>query len=359
MNTRRVAALDGARAIAVGLVLLSHWMFQPWAPPALVPWLTLGAWGVQIFFVLSGFLITSILLDERSRTGGVSLRAFYIRRVSRIMPGYFVFLIAMLLAGLFGYARAPLGQLLASALYISDYVNVAPTVLGHTWSLAVEEQFYLLWPLLLLRMGPRSAGRLACVVVVLCPLVRLISLAWAPGSLIAATPYRFDTQADALAVGCLAALSRVTIAAWIDRSRVSRVYMSVLPLALLAIAEVHAVPGTGPTLFNAALAPLVFNAGVAAVLVTCAECPDNVFSRCLSWRPLAAVGLISYSLYLWQEAVWGTGPIVSILLAFALALASYHGVEKPLRRRGRAFAARVTQGTGAGAGAQGVVMATT
>lgn len=342
MNHGRVPALDGVRGVAIGLVLLSHWMYQPWAPHALAPWLTLGAWGVQIFFVLSGYLITSLLVQEWQSTGRVSLWGFYIRRVSRIMPAFYVFVAVMGVLGLYGVVDAPAGSVPATAFYTGDYVNVAPTVFGHTWSLAVEEQFYLLWPALLILAGPRRAAWVAAAVLIACPISRLISLGWTPGSLVAAAPYRFDTQADALAVGCLAALAHDRLAAWIDRSMGIRACVALVPLLLLAVAEAHTIPGPGALVFSTTLGPLLVDVGVALVIVSCVSQPGNLYARCLAWRPLAAIGIISYSLYLWQQAMWQAGPVLSLALAFGAALASYFVVEKPIRRIGRAYARRVT-----------------
>jgi peptidoglycan/LPS O-acetylase OafA/YrhL len=104
--------------------------------------------------------------------------------------------------------------------------------------------------------------------------------------------------------------------------------------------EAHTVGGVGALVFSAAPGPVLFDLGVAVILVFCVTQPTSAIARSFSWSPVAGIGLISYSLYLWQEAVWHAGPIISLALALTLALTSYYVVERPMRRVGRALAQR-------------------
>ena len=192
-NTGRIAELDGLRAIAVLAVIAYH------LTPAAVPG---GFLGVDLFFVLSGYLITSLLLDEERRSGSVSLSAFYARRALRILPPL-ALAIALALALHVATGRAALA---AAFFYANFTFRGALEGLAHTWSLAVEEHFYFLWPLAFLVLR-RHRQQALLAVVALAIVVRLGGplLEVSPGWLYQVTPAR----ADALAIGCLAALMRL------------------------------------------------------------------------------------------------------------------------------------------------------
>ena len=159
----RLPALDGVRALAVLLVMLSHslWRFPETAP--WLPWLAQGALGVQLFFVLSGYLITTLLLRERDRTGRISLSSFYMRRARRILPAFLAYVAVIALLQALGLLNIPLRYYAYVLSQTWNYQvlwnpSVDPTghwYFGHYWSLALEEQFYLLWPLLLIMVSTR------------------------------------------------------------------------------------------------------------------------------------------------------------------------------------------------------------
>ena len=145
------------RAISILLVVAWHLRSNgsaPWLDPL---WrVDTGNLGVRVFFVISGFLITSVLLAEYARSGTIALRRFYVRRAFRIMPVFYVFLAVMAIGGALGLLEAPLSSVLLAGTYTGDYTHLSWSV-GHTWSLAVEEQFYLLWPGHIVLLGLRRA----------------------------------------------------------------------------------------------------------------------------------------------------------------------------------------------------------
>ncbi|MCM3926303.1 acyltransferase, partial [Frankia sp. AiPs1] len=211
----RNPALDGVRALAVLCVLVFHMDSLPG-----------GYLGVDVFFVLSGFLITGQLLAERDRTGGVSLGRFYLRRAYRLLPAFWVLALVGLTAvvllgiGTAGERSEFLDSLAASALYVNNYFQVVRQStgagwLGHTWSLSLEEQFYLLWPLVLVALcrWPWVARRLPVVLLGGAAGVALwrnaLVTSGAPGT---RTYFALDTRADALLVGC-------ALAAWLRAAR--------------------------------------------------------------------------------------------------------------------------------------------
>jgi peptidoglycan/LPS O-acetylase OafA/YrhL len=337
LAARHLPALDGMRALAVGLVILYHFGFEA------VP----GQLGVLVFFVLSGFLITWLLLGEDERTGGVSLRGFYARRVLRIFPAFYAYF--LLSAGLLLVTgRAVNWGAAASALfYLGDYHSAIfdppPHFLSHTWSLAIEEQFYLLWPVLFLALR-RDLRRLTWC------LAALIAAVWvhrAALHLAGVSPryiyFALDTRLDHLLIGCLlAVLLRRGGLDGLWRFACRGAYMPAFTLlALAASVAARAYLGEGyRNLLGFSLEPLLV-AALIAQLIT--------FSRHAAWRwvdgrALSYVGRLSYSLYLYQQiviavvrkALAGAPVAVQLLAAVAvtsaLAAASYYLIERPFLR---------------------------
>ncbi len=190
--------VDGLRAIAALLVLALHTGLFP------------GHGGVVVFFVLSGFLITWVLLQEEARHGGVSLRRFWLRRGLRIFPVFYVFWLVHLAFADARFLGTPDGQRWTAFFYISDYYQAVTGhtrgAMTHTWSLGVEEKFYLLWPLALraLRTWRRRAWALGAVVVGVQVWRGWVVLGWGDATY---AYYAFETRADQLAIGCLLAVT--------------------------------------------------------------------------------------------------------------------------------------------------------
>jgi len=321
---KRIPSLDGLRAVSISLVIASHLTLEH--PLPLLWRVQYGKLGVRVFFVISGFLITSLLLKELQRTGGISLVGFYVRRLFRIAPAYYVFLGAMVLLIPTGYVMATYHGAILSALYLNDYTFSGGT-LGHTWSLAVEEQFYLLWPLALVLLGLRRAPYLCASMLLMAPTFRLMSSygLWPTDPQLA-----FESVCDALSMGCLLAILRERF--WsvsIYRKLVSSRWVLMIPIgALLAMA----VAPSSVVLWTFGLS--ILNIGIAMALDRYMRFPGTSFGQILNWRPIAWVGTISYSLYLWQQPFMpGSLPIpwyAKIACALACAAASYYWIEQPV-----------------------------
>ncbi len=329
--------IDGLRAVAVMAVVFYHFGF--WQVPG-------GFVGVDVFFVISGFLITGLIHREMQQ-GRFTIAHFYERRVRRIFPALFVMLAAATVAAgllLFpvdfeSYARS----LAATAIFASNFefwreagyfdVASAQKPLLHLWSIAVEEQFYLLFPALLLAIGTRSLRRLRGAVGLLFLLslgFSLWAVVWAP----AAAFYLLPSRMWELMLGALLALGVVPQI----RAQVSRELLAIAGVIMIAAAVIlfrpwQAFPGLA-ALLPCLGAACVIHAGGAPTIVTCL----------LSRKPVVFVGLISYSLYLWHWPVLVFGRMVLngepggwqnwalMAVSAALAALSWRFVERPIRR---------------------------
>lgn len=318
-------ALDGLRGVAVAAVVLYH-AFRSWLPG--------GFLGVDLFFVLSGFLITNLLVEEHRRTGTISIRGFYIRRVRRLVPALVAFLVVetTVIALVEGWSATRGNSLLAVIGYSANWYRASghPFVedLSHMWSLAMEEQFYLLWPLLVwggLRAGLSkrtllllSSGLVALV------LVHRIDVWSSPR---AGGVYSYpDTRVDELLIGCAAAF------AWKLGWRPTRALAAVAAAILMIVAF-----GFDVARWNGALHTWGFTVLGIAAAVCVAASPSF---RYLEWAPLRSAGRISYALYLWHMPMLyllrgGTpieGSVMSGVAALALtvvaAMLSWRWVER-------------------------------
>ncbi|MFT3776125.1 MAG: acyltransferase [Minicystis sp.] len=329
-GNERLRSLDGIRAVSVALVILAH------AAKALGVTLRFdtGKLGVQMFFVLSGFLITTLLAREQAKTGRISLASFYWRRTMRIFPPFYVFLLVVLGLSLAGVLTVPWSDMIYAATYTMNYARDRVWTLGHTWSLAVEEQFYLVWPAILVLLGIRRGLSFAVAVMVIVPVLRVLSFRLFPATHdgIGET---FPTAADALAAGCALALGRDRLWQWAPYRRLiaSRFFFLVPVLGVILHAQSH----------HAQFAFLVGYGAVAVVVALCIDhvlrFPEGAASRFLTLRPMTLVGVTSYSIYIWQQpffdvnakAWWTATPIGMVLLVICV-IASYQLVEKPSMR---------------------------
>lgn len=321
----RIPSLDGLRAVAITLVIAAHAVQRgaPWIPPRPTTYIAVLAYtGVKIFFVLSGFLITSLLLKELRNTGTLSLRSFYWRRTLRIFPAMYAFLMAMGAGYAIGVVRigddSP-SRIFSCFAYLSDYIPVWGWPLHHTWSLSVEEQFYLLWPVGLLLCGLRKAGIFPAILI----LVALVSRTIAYGE------YRFDTVADSLAIGCLASIYRGPIEA-----AILRLWPRSMPVSAVLALPVLLLPAANHYSQHPAFSSIV---GIPLLNVSIGIVVLAVIARPPAWlnaTPIVGLGRLSYSLYLWhlpwvRDLRWGWLWLPAAVLC---AWLSYRFIERPALR---------------------------
>jgi peptidoglycan/LPS O-acetylase OafA/YrhL len=332
----RIPSLDGLRAISIALVLVAHLAGTRNFPVSAAAgnfW-GLGEFGVRVFFVISGFLITGLLMQELASEGHIRLGRFYLRRTLRIFPPYYTLLVALGIAWAVGAVALAPNDLAHGATYTSNYYLGRSWFLGHTWSLSVEEQFYLLWPAALLLAGLRRGLLIAAAVVLLSPFIRVAEweLFRSAG---AGVGMRFETVADSIATGCLLAGARAYLQATPLYQRVLRSpWFVVVPLLAIAGNLTHDHP---LVLFGLGMS--VANIAIALTIDWCVTHYDGRVGRVLNAAPLVFIGWISYSLYLWQQPFLNRASTsmvaafpLNIVCAVALAVASYYIVERPALR---------------------------
>jgi peptidoglycan/LPS O-acetylase OafA/YrhL len=314
----RIHSLHGVRAICITMVLLAH-VAGTRNFPGSRALESYGNPGVRIFLILSGFLITSQLIKEYEKTGRISLRNFYVRRAYRIFPAAYVFMAVAMATHWSALSRA---NIVTALTYTLNYYPRGDHVLGHLWSLGVEEQFYLVWPVCLLIFFRRRMWIVGGVILAGPPLRMLFWLLWRRAGL----EHPFPVFMDALATGAAISLVEPRLAS-LRKTFLSRKFLAVPGLTLL-------IPLTQfwSNRWYESVGFSIFHLGVALSLL-------HVMARrylFLNAAPVVWVGTISYSLYLWQQPFlnrWSTAPWnafpLNLVLAVGFAAASYYLIEQP------------------------------
>ena len=375
--------LDGLRAVAIIGVLLYH---------AGIDWMPGGFLGVDVFFVISGFLITSLILEEYDRSGRVNFTKFYLGRARRLLPAVAVLLIAVGLAVLIVYQDALSAfreDALATVFYVNNwwYIFVdqsyfesvgRPPLLKHLWSLSVEEQFYLIWPafaLLLMRSGGRPLVRRLALVLAIASTVWMAVLSIRNGYPVDADPSRAYFGTDSHSMGLLVGAALATM--W-RPGRLSTQVPRGAQLIITGIGVTSLAAVIGFYLFVGEFTPWLYRGGFLALaffttaLIAAVTHPASFLGPALGTGVLRYIGRRSYGIYLWHWPIFMvTRPgidvewsepvtfVVRIALTLVIAELSYRLVEMPIRRGvlGRAWSA-VRSGGALGMRAIGTLIAT-
>ena len=345
----QIPSLNGLRAISIALVLIGHAAAtMPYDSPVVrlvLRFLGNANAGVLTFFVISGYLITTLLRNEMERSGRIDLRGFYLRRVLRIFPAFYAYIavVAVLIAT--GILTTPVRDVISAGtfslnykhLWVPDTGNPQYWFVGHFWTLALEEQFYLLWPLTLLGAGLFGAKRVAIAIILVSPFIRVATyFLWpeARGQI----GLMLHTGADPMMFGSLVALC--------ERNQRFERWIAPFGKAWLAAAAALFLLVVSPMLggrfggsYSLAVGMTLDTCAVVVVLLYVIRHPGGAAGRVLNSRPMVYVGLISYSLYLWQQlflttlnTTWSGQWPLNLLACFAVAMLSYHCLEMPFLR---------------------------
>lgn len=348
ISNGRIPCLDGMRAISILGVAYAHAHATRGFPhiPGLSMLGDLGNLGVRVFFVISGFLITFLLLKESDKNGKISLRGFYERRIIRIFPAFYGYLLVIGILALAGVVAMDWSDFEFAAVYLINFVAKKSWAVGHLWSLSVEEQFYLLWPTLIVLAGWRRALGLAIGSVLLAPLLRVAWWYLFPTQQDLATK-AFPTICDAIATGCVLACLRDKLSEWkLYNQFVSSWWFLLVPCAIMASNALasHTRP-------DYLIGQTIRNVGIALCLDWFMRYPESRVGRILNLRPIVWLGTLSYSFYLWQQlfldrhsdALWCRFPF-NLGFTFLAALASFYLIEQPfLRLRARRYLPRLAE----------------
>jgi len=318
MEHGRIKGLDGLRAIAVLIVFGMH---------TSIPGIGGGGIGVDIFFVLSGYLITRNLAREIAETGQISILDFYLRRILRLWP----VLISVCLVFSFSNRVSLTEEIIPSIFYYSNWTRSwfdYPRIFGHTWSLAVEEQFYLLWPWLLLII---LSSRHATIIILM---IALIACAWRYSLYVEGTSMMrlfngFDTRCDALMIGSALALASPSA---------TKQIANIWPIALIFF--------LWALVYETWESPWLYYIGFTALAVMSASIIAKVsteqtgwLTRSLEWKPLSGLGVISYGFYMWHYPIvfltdnrFGIfeSAIFCFVITLLCAVISWFMLEKPI-----------------------------
>ena len=330
-ETHRIPSLDGLRCIAVLMVLFSHLLGTKGflQPPKASFLYEFGNLGVKFFFVISGYLITNLLLHELDKTNKIHLGKFYFRRTFRIFPACYALIAGLIMFYAMGWITLTPRDVLHALTYTSNYYPGRSWSVAHTWSLGVEEQFYLLWPAALVLLGRRKGLYAAASMLLVCPIIREVY--WHFYKL-DGIGFRFETVADAIGTGCLLAGAHE----WLRTQPLYRRFLE-SPVFLVAPAGVlffHMFYGH-PTIYYL-VSHTVMNIGIALCLDWCITYHTGYVGKLLNSKALVSIGVVSYSLYLWQQIFfnrYSTSTMsefpVNVALVAVAALASYFLLEQP------------------------------
>lgn len=345
----RIRSLDGIRAISILLVLLGHareTIPVDMSENKLFYLFSNSGLGVKIFFVISGYLITKLLMIEREKTGAISIKDFYLRRIFRIFPVFYLYILVLLvlkwffIPGIFNDYTL----IVFAGLYLWNYKDLfihssdvnGSWFMGHLWSLSMEEQFYLLWPITFLKLHRSTLIKLVIAIILMMPVIRVATYFLMPGSR-GQINMMLHTGGDSILVGCLGAMmesSRIFKEKW--KKQLSN-NLLIIPAAfflfvLSPIVSKFYLKGA----YSLTIGQSVSNLCIMIMIFWSIYIPSKV-ADLLNSKILVRIGVLSYSLYIWQQLFltdktdsWLNKFPQNLVIVFIVAFISYYIVEKPI-----------------------------
>lgn len=345
----RIKSIDGLRAISIMMVLLSH---AGETMPAIVrnnyflQFFANGQLGVRVFFVISGYLITKLLIIERQKNGKINLKHFYLRRIFRIFPIFYMYIFVILLIKWFFIPDIvnSYNTVLLAGLYVWNYAqffhNAADPkggwFFGHFWSLAMEEQFYLLWPVAFGVIASKiKLKKIVVGIIIIMPVLRLLTYVFIPVTR-GQIRLMLHTGGDTILIGCLGAIIE-------SEANFKEKYLKYIQntwlVALSAIFLVvisHLIENRFKGGYDLSVGISLNNICILFILFWCVYVPSG-FAKLLNTRLFLQVGILSYSIYIWQQLIltsmistWFNKFPQNMAVVFVVGIFSYYVIEKPI-----------------------------
>ncbi|MVT07154.1 acyltransferase family protein [Chitinophaga tropicalis] len=344
----RIRSLDGLRAISILMVLLAHarsTMPAQLGDSKAMLFLADSYLGVKIFFVISGYLITRLLIRERAQTGSIDIKHFYIRRAFRIFPIFYLYIISVLVIKLFFVSAifVDYTKLGLASVYLWNYQHLFTSVpdpnggwfFGHFWSLSMEEQFYLLWPIMFLKIPKEKLVKVVAGIIVLMPAIRVATYFLMPGSR-GQIAMMLQTGGDSILIGCLGALLESNISLrekYEPYLRNNYILAGVLAFVLVINKLLlFRFPGA----YDMIIGKSLLNIGIMYLIFWSVYVPSK-FAGILNMKGVVFIGVLSYSLYIWQQLFlhsnfnsWVNQFPQNLGIVFLVGYISYQFIEKPI-----------------------------
>ena len=341
----RIPSLDGLRAISISIVIFSHLLSHHETQFPILNWINVwifgnGGLGVSVFFVISGFLITLLMKKEEISAHQVNIRNFYIRRAFRILPAFLTFMFVMFILVQNQWIQVGKNQYFSALFFFYNYMTFHPDFyIGHCWSLSLEEQFYLFWPILFSVFRSKKSSQIAFWMIVLSPLIRVLSYYALPQPYRGKMPVMLHTRLDTLMLGCLAGIHYGTPELKIFFDKIFKIRLQYFALGVLICISPFLKWTLGGK-YIGLLQSTFDSLAITILVIGCVLYPGTKIGRFLNTKYITHLGVISYSLYLWQQLfmienkhyLFLTQFPVNILAALSCAHLSYYWIEQPFLR---------------------------
>jgi len=329
---KRIPSLDGFRAISIILVLFCHSRLSPGFPAALADTARQGEVGVTVFFVISGFLITYLLLEEKSKSGAINIKAFYFRRAVRIIPVYILYVVFIFLWRNFEEMGLTAQNFIHVLTFTVNFDQGRNWFLGHFWSLSVEEQFYLFWPAVLLLFHKHLKGALLFLIAYSC-IARVIAYKFPEYRLISLSP--FFGYSGAIFTGALGGILFHENPD-VVKHKIFRSYVAQITAIVLFLGFVYFTEHGKLALLSLPFGDVVISGSVLFLIMAYVFPSGGAVYKALNHKYVVHIGVLSYSIYIWQEfffvghitGFWRTFPY-NIVVIYGVSSASYYLWERP------------------------------
>lgn len=325
----RIASLDGFRAISIILVVFSHFRFLPEFPAFLFDFARQCDIGVTIFFVISGYLITKILQQEYQITNSINIKLFFIKRALRILPVFCLYFLFILLVNQKLNLGVSSGNFIHALTFTANFDSSANWYLGHFWSLSIEEQFYIFWPLLFILFQKKIRTIIIFLIAYSC-IIRVLHYKFNLNTGF----YGFFAKSDPIMIGALAALSNIQNTAIFQKRALINYFFQLIALILIILFTYCSAHGK----FGIIALPFgntIIACSIMYIILSYTSYQNNYFFKLLNNKLFIHLGLLSYSIYIWQQFfILYDIPLLNklpykLITIYLVSLSSYIFWEKP------------------------------